>query len=182
MEIKDIKTPEDIVTFIHENIKYGWLDIENKEHIHEMKNLRRLYRTSTVEECLEHKIGTCLEQTNLTSYLLDQLGIPNKKFCSRVYEGENFNNLEAEERMHFFVLYYLNGKVYQIENINWETQGINEYNSEEEAIEDINSFFINQTHGKGRKVVEYKEIAPGLSVKELNLYINSLDKGGIQNE
>ena len=50
MSLEDIKTPEDILTFMNENIKYGWLDINNLEHIGNMKGFRSLYRTSSLDE------------------------------------------------------------------------------------------------------------------------------------
>lgn len=37
MQIKDIRTPEDILAFMVENIKYGWLDYNGQKHIGEMK-------------------------------------------------------------------------------------------------------------------------------------------------
>ena len=50
MKIDEIRTPEDILEFINNNIKYGWLDVNNEEHIGNMKNFRKLYRTSSIEE------------------------------------------------------------------------------------------------------------------------------------
>ena len=106
MEI-NIKTPEDILEFMKANIKYGWVDINNEEHIGNMKNFRRLYRTSTLDEVLEHGLGTCIEQVYLMHYLLDSIGIENRMFCTRVYEPNDFNDFDADERMHCFILYYL---------------------------------------------------------------------------
>ena len=114
MTVSEIKTPQDILEFMNEHIKYGWLDINNEEHIGNMKDFRKLYRTATLRETLEHGIGTCIEQVKLMSELLNIIGIPNKMFCTRVYEGRDFNNLEAEEHMHCFVLYYIYNKVFQI--------------------------------------------------------------------
>ena len=54
MTINEIKTPEDILEFMKEHIKYGWLDINNEEHINNLKNFRRLYRTASTIEVLEH--------------------------------------------------------------------------------------------------------------------------------
>ena len=176
MKIDEIKTPEDILEFMKSNIKYGWIDINNEEHIGNMKNFRRLYRTSTIEETLKHGLGTCIEQVNLMHTLLDKIRIPNKMFCTRIYEGEDFNNLEEEEHMHCFILYYLNNKVYQIEHPNWEKIGIYEFNSEEEAIKEINDYYVKMAKGKSRPVTEYFEVKPNLSFKEFNCYINSLDK------
>ena len=96
VKIEDIKSPEDILEFMKNNIKYGWIDINGEEHIGNMKNFRRLYRTSSIEEILSHGLGTCIEQVNLMSLLLTKLGIENKMFCTRVYEGKDFNNLDED--------------------------------------------------------------------------------------
>lgn len=176
MTIDNIKTPQDILDFMNENIKYGWLDINNEEHIGNMKNFRKLYRTSTLEETLEHGIGTCIEQVMLMKYLLDKINMPNKMFCTRIYEGKDFNNLEAEEHMHCFILYYDKNKVFQIEHPNWERIGIYEFNSEKEAIKKINDYYIEMAEGKARPVTEFFEVQPNISFKEFNEYINSLDK------
>lgn len=176
MTISDIKTPNDILSFMNDNIKYGWLDINNDEHINNMKEFRKLYRTSSIDETLEHKIGTCIEQVYLMHTLLNKINIPNKMFCTRVYEGKDFNDLEADEHMHCFLLYYLNDKVYQIEHPNWERIGIYEFDSEENAIEEINNYYVKKSGGVPRPITEFYEVEPGLSFKEFNEYINSLDK------
>ena len=175
MKLEEIKTPQDILKFMDEKIKYGWLDINNEEHIENMKNFRKLYRTSTANETLEHGIGTCIEQVKLMSILLNKINIPNKMFCTRVYEGKDFNNLEEEEHMHCFVLYYIDNKVFQIEHPNWEKIGIYEFNSEEEAIKEINDYYVKLAEGKSRPVTEFYDVEPNLSFKEFNEYINSLD-------
>ena len=69
MKLENIKTPEDILEFMKSNIKYGWLDKNNEEHIGNMKGFRSLYRTSSLEETLNHKIGTCIEQVYLMHIL-----------------------------------------------------------------------------------------------------------------
>ena len=175
MTMEKIKTPQDILDFMNKNIKYGWLDINNEEHIGNMKNFRKLYRTSTLEETLKHGIGTCIEQVMLMKYLLDRINIKNKMFCTRIYEGKDFNDLESEEHMHCFILYYDSGKVFQIEHPNWERIGIYEFNSEEEAIKEINDYYVKMAQGKSRPVTEFYEVQPNISFKEFNEYINSLD-------
>ena len=175
-EIDNIKTPKDILNFMDENIKYGWLDINNEEHIGNMKGFRKLYRISTLEETLEHGIGTCIEQVYLMKTLLDKIGMPNKMFCTRVYEGKDFNNLEAEEHMHCFLLYYDGNKVFQLEHPNGDKKGIHEFESEEKAIETINDYYVKMAEGKSRPVTEFFDVEPNLSFKEFNDYINSLDE------
>ena len=174
--IDNIKTPEDVLEFMNQNIKYGWLDIDGNEHIGNMKGFRRIYRTSTIDEVLKHGIGTCIEQVYLMSKLLNQINVPNKMFCTRIYEGKDFNNLEAEEHMHCFILYYEGDKVFQMEHPNWEKIGIYEYASEEEAIKTINDYYVKLVEGKSRPVTEFFDVKPNLSFKEFNEYINSLDE------
>ena len=176
MKINDIKTPDDILEFMKENIKYGWLDINNNEHIGNMKDFRKLYRTASIEETLKHKIGTCIEQVYLIKTLLDKINIKNKMFCTRIYESNDFNDLDKEEHMHCFVLYYLDNKVYHIEHPNFEKIGIYEYDSEEIAINKINEYYVNMSGGIPRPITEFYEVNPNLSFKEFNNYINSLDK------
>lgn len=176
MTLEELKTPKDILSFMNDNIKYGWLDINNKEHIGNMKEFRRLYRTSSIDEVLNHGIGTCIEQVYLMSFLLTKINIKNKMFCTRIYEGEDFNDLDSDEHMHCFLLYYIDGKVFQIEHPNWERIGIYEYESEEDAINKINAIYIKMSGGKARPVTEFFEVEKGLSFKEFNRYINSLDK------
>ena len=176
MTIKDIKNPNDVLEYMKENIRYGWLDINNEEHIGNLKGFRKLYRTASLDETLKHKFGTCVEQVVLMHTLLDSIGIDNKMFCTRIYEGEDFNNPEEDEHMHCFLLYYLNGKVYQIEHPNWERIGIYEFETETEAINKINDYYINMSGGITRPVTQFNEIPSQLTFKELNIYINSLDK------
>lgn len=171
----NIKTPEDILEFMKANIKYGWLDINNEEHIGTMKDFRRIYRTSTLDEVIEHGLGTCIEQVYLMKQLLTLIGIENKMFCTRVYEPNDFNNLDADERMHCFILYYLDGKVHQIEHPNPDRVGIYHFDSEEEAIKEINKIYEEMSGGIARPVTEFYDVEPGISFKDFNVYINNLD-------
>ena len=95
MSIDDIRTPEDILSFLDENIQYGYVDINGEKHINDLKGFRSLYRTSSLEDTLSTGVGTCIEQVNLMHVLLNKLNIPNRMFCTRVYEDNNFNNPNA---------------------------------------------------------------------------------------
>ena len=174
-KIENILTPEDIIMYMNDNFVYGWLDINNNKHIGNMKQFRRLYRTSSIDEILDNKLGTCIEQTYLMKLLLDRLNIQNKMFCTRIYEDENFDELDSDEHMHCFLLYYLNDKVYQLEHPNYLKMGIHEYSDEESAIKEINNYYINLSGGYARPVTEFKEVPSNLTFKEFNIYINGLD-------
>ncbi len=180
MSIDEIKTPQDILDFMNENIKYGWLDINNEEHIGNMKDFRKLYRTSSVQEVLSHGIGVCIEQVYLMHLLLCKINIPNKMFCTRIYEDENFNDLDADEHMHCFVLYYTDGMVHQIEHPNFERIGIYDFATEEEAIQKINDIYIEMSGGYARPVTEFFDVPNNYTFKDFNKYINDLDKKSLK--
>lgn len=173
-QIEDIKNIEDVFLYMKDNIRYGWLDIEKKLHIGNMKNFRRLYKTMTIDEILTTGSGTCIDQVKLMKYLLDKINIPNKMFCTRIYEPNDFADLEAEEHMHCFILCYQNNKVYHVEHPNWYNLGIHEYPDEITAINTINDYYINLSGGVSRPITEFYEIKDNLSFKEFNNYINSL--------
>lgn len=54
-KIDEITCPEDIFSWMEENVEYGWLDTEGNRHIREMKDFRKKYRTMSVEESMKQK-------------------------------------------------------------------------------------------------------------------------------
>ena len=174
--IDNIKNIDDVFEFMKDNIRYGWIDINNIIHIGNMKSFRRLYRTMTIDEILKYGIGTCIEQVNLMHFLLNKINIKNKMFATRIYETNDYNDLDSEEHMHCFILCYIDNYVYHIEHPNWYRIGIYKYNSEQEALDTINKYYIELSGGISRPITEFYEIRSNLSFKEFNNYINSLDK------
>ncbi len=175
MNIYQIKTPEDILNYMNENIDYGWIDNTGNKHLKSMKDFRKLYTTISIDDTIKNGIGCCIEQVNLMHYLLEKLHIKNKMFCCRIYEPDDYNNLEAEEHMHCFVLYYQNNKVYQIEHPNFYKIGIYEFENEQEAIDSIVKYYIELSGGKPRPTSEFFDVPIGISFKEFNNYINNLN-------
>lgn len=171
----NLKNIDDVLSFMKNNIRYGWLDINNNIHIGNMKNFRRLYRTLSVNEILEYGVGTCIEQVNLMNYLLNKINIKNKMFATRIYEPNDFNNLNEEEHMHCFILCYINNKVYHIEHPNFYKIGIYVYNSEKEALNKINKHYVDLSGGISRPITEFYKVKENISFKEFNNYINDLD-------
>ena len=140
-----------------------------------MKNFRKLYRTMSIEQTLKYGIGTCIEQVYLMSYLLGNINIKNKMFATRIYEPNDYDEMDKEEHMHCFILCYVDDKIYHIEHPNWYSIGIYEYKSEKEAIEKINKYYIDLSGGISRPVTEFYKVETNISFKEFNNYINSLD-------
>ena len=173
--INKINNINDVLTFMNNHIRYGWMDINGKIHIGNMKGFRSLYRTLSIDEILKYGIGTCIEQVNLMHYLLNKINIKNKMFATRIYEPNDFNKLDEEEHMHCFVLCYIGNKIYHIEHPNWYKMGIYEYKSEKEAVKKINSYYVELSGGTSRPVTEFYKVNPNISFKEFNSYINNLD-------
>lgn len=172
MDLNKIKCSQDVYQFMNDNIEYGWIDINGNKHLNTMKEFRRIYRTMSIDEILEYKIGTCIDQVNLMHYLLNKINIKNKMYCCRIFEPDDYGNLEEEEHMHCFVLFYENNKVYHMEHPNFEKKGIYEYNSEDEAIKTIVDYYIKLRGGKDSPTKEFYEVPVGISFKEFNKYIN----------
>lgn len=173
--IKSIKTKEDVLTFMKNNIRYGWIDNNNNIHIGNMKNFRKLYRTLSIKEILKYGIGTCIDQVKLMNYLLNSINIKNKMFATRIYEPNDFNKINEEEHMHCFILCYINNKVYHLEHPNWYKIGIYEYQNEKEALKKINDYYIEISNGQPRPITEFYEVKSNITFKEFNNYINSLE-------
>ena len=93
MELNEIKCAQDVYQFLEDNIEYGWIDINGQKHLNTMKEFRRIYRTMSIKEILEHKIGTCIEQVNLMHYLLNKINVKNKMYCCRIFEPDDYGNL-----------------------------------------------------------------------------------------
>ena len=173
--IEKIKTPEDILQFM-DNIRYGYVDSNNEIHLNTLKGFRKTYITLSIKDILKYKVGTCIEQVFLMKYLLDMINVKNKMFCTRIYEPNIFDDLNAEEHMHCFILYYINDRVYHIEHPNPDKVGIYEYKDEEDALKRINDYYVNISEGVPRPVTEFFCVDEGLTFNEFNRYINSLDK------
>lgn len=172
MNIEQIKTSRDVYKFMTENIEYGWLDYNGEKHIRTMKDFRRMYRTLSIDQILDVKLGTCIDQVYLMHYLLDKINVKNKMFCCRIFEPDDYGEFEEEEHMHCFILYFENGKVYHMENPNFERKGIYEYDSEENAIDGIVKYYIELRGGKESPTKEFFKVDPGISFQEFNKYIN----------
>lgn len=173
--ISKIRSINDVFSFMENNIRYGWLDINKNIHIGNMKNFRKLYRTMTIDEILRYGIGTCIDQVYLMHYILNNIGIKNKMFATRIYEPDDFDDLTKEEHIHCFILCYVNDKVYHIEHPNWYEKGIYEYKNEDKALKTINEYYVKLSNGISRPITEFYDVKPNMSFKEFNCYINRLN-------
>lgn len=167
----EIKTPEELMTFMNINIEYGWVDKIGEKHLNSLRGFRENYRISSIDEMINTGLGTCIEQAKMIKDFFDRMGIENKLYYHRSYETEE--NFNKEVRMHCFVLFNYNGSWYHFEHSNKPKRGIHKYESVESAIEEITSGF--DEHGDIRKLTEIDSIPDGLTFKEFNNFVNEFD-------
>jgi len=175
IDLQGAHTPRDLLAWLDGHIGYGWGG-GGRAALGGMKGFRRGYRTLSVEEILGHGVGTCIDQVWLIHLALDQLGIPNKMFCCRIFEPDNYGELEEEEHMHCFSLCQWQGQTLHIEHPNVSRKGIWTYPDETTAVRAIEDYYIELRGGKKSPTTEFFTVEPGLSFRQFNAYINSLDR------
>lgn len=169
----DIENEIELLDYMNKNILYGWKDETGEIYLDTMKDFKTLYRTSSVQETIKNRVGTCIEQTRMEKAFFDRMGIPCKMFCLRSYGIEEQKSENV--RMHCFILFEKNGKVYHFEHSNPLIPGIYAYDKEEEALENITAYYQNRDNGKTRKLSEFHEVPEGLSFQEFNEYLDGLN-------
>ena len=173
MVIYDLETPQELLEYMNDEIRYGWLDNNNNEHIDTMKNYKKHYRTLSLKGIFTNKLGTCIEQTLIEMTVMENQNIPYKAYCLRSYEDD----LKiVDPKMHCFLLYFQKDKCYHFEHSNPEVRGIHKYNNEEDALKEILAYYKIRDNGKTRQLIEIHEIPSGLSWQEWNLYLDDLAK------
>lgn len=172
MDKESIRSPQDVFDWMEEHIEYGWIDVNGEKHMREMKGFRKLYRTMSIEEILKYGMGTCIEQVFLMYELLTRIGVRSQMYCCRIYEPDDYGNLEEDEHMHCFLLYFEKERVYHMEHPNIEKKGIFEYASEEQAVRAIVDYYVALRGGKQSPTTRFNDVPSGLSFKEFNAYIN----------
>lgn len=175
LDLQESQTPQDLLIWLDEHISYGWLDEAGVVH-EDMKGFRRAYRTMSLEKILTYGVGTCIEQVWLIHLALDQMAIPNKMFCCRIFEPDDFGELEEEEHMHCFSLCQWQGETLHIEHPHVARKGIWAYSDESTAVRAIEDYYIELRGGKKSPTTEFFTVEPGLSFQQFNAYINSLDR------
>src|SRR5574344_207573 len=118
---------EDVLDYMNKNIDYDYIDINGNKHKRELKNFRNIYKIASVEDTIKSGLGTCIEQVELMNYLCKKMNFETKKYCTGIYEPNNFKDMEAEKHLHCFLLVFKDNLVYHIEHPNMYNIGIFEY-------------------------------------------------------
>ena len=132
-DFEKIKNPEDLLSFMKDNISYGFVgkdDAEVYTYDDEFnENMSKSYKLQTPEELLESKHGVCWDQVELERHWFSKNGYDYKTFFAW-FAKEEKNNLPT----HTFLAYNKDDKWYWFENSFEAERGIHEYDSLDELI------------------------------------------------
>ena len=168
--LSDIKTPEELLTFMSKNILYGYLSKEGKiyyqDDINFANDFSKNYILESEQDILKTKVGNCF----------DQVEFERNWFIKNNYEFKTFFmmvmlNYPNNYPMHSFLLYKdkLSNKWFYFENAAFKYRGIKEFLNINAAIsyvkkwyeEDINNDFKDKIILK-----EYKKVEPHVNLEE----------------
>ena len=166
-----IRTPEDLFDYMELYITHGWIDINGKSHEHSLEGIRDIYRINSLEQILKSGLGTCIEQTLLEHFVLDNLGIENKILVDYSPESNSSDNV----KLHVFCAYKLKNYsgYYYFEHANKKRKGIHVY-------WDFNSLCEEYLRDRNttRILTEIPDIPVGYSLNEFIEYVNSFKNIG----
>ena len=135
MNINDVKTPEELITFLDENISYGVIDRNgNRLHDSSKKEFQDVcnkdWKVRPVFKILDDGIGHCYDQVEVERYWFEQNGYMVKTFWVTAYQEEIKNSGFS----HTYLIYKDNEKWKLFEHSDYNNKGIYEFNSLIEAI------------------------------------------------
>ena len=135
MNILDsINTPEELLEYMNNNIKYGFVGKNGKKYYDmyssEWNDWHDECFVQTAEEVIESKTGTCWDQVELERAWFEKNNYKYKTIYSW-FEVNRPNSLPT----HTFLIYEKDNKWYWFEHAFEAFKGIHEFNSAEEAID-----------------------------------------------
>lgn len=155
----DVNTPEELMEFMNQYIKYGWIGKDNKIRIACMDDFVEQYRMSTLEEVFEIGVGICFEQVALEQEFFNRQKIETKAYC-----------IFTTHMCHAFLMYKNENMFYKFEHSSFKSRGIYSYKSENKLLNaEIQSFCIRH-HIKNvekLKVVQYDKIKEHSTIKDV---------------
>lgn len=135
-EFEKVSTPEELLSFLQHNVRYGFVGKNKKVYTHgdtEMgTDFQTEYRLQSPEELLESGHGVCWDTVEFERRWLTDHG----------YQPETYFMMFAKEGgtdlpTHTFVTFERDSKWYWFEHAFADQEGIHEYADREELIEDV---------------------------------------------
>ncbi len=185
MKYEDIKTPKELLDFMKENIKYGF--VSNTGKVYDNPNSieweNDWYSNCIVqdgESLLKTKYGTCWDQVEFErKWFLEHNYIFKTIFIW--FEVNKPNNLPT----HTFLIYEENNRYFWFEHSFYDYRGIHEFESYEDAIEYVKKEQLKYTvNSKLANTNDYKyivayEFSKPLTKFNVDDYISHVTKNKI---
>jgi len=173
---ENIKTPAELLTYMQENIEYGFVGKDNNK-IYSPKNsdwgigdaFPKEYFLQSPEQLLESKYGTCWDQTELE----------RDWFLKNNYEFKTFiamfdKEISQKSPAHTFLAYKNKDKWNWFENALDKKNGIHEFENINDLINEVKEEISNNAANNGAteaemkkfKLSEYKTPKYGCSTEE----------------
>ena len=177
-EYNKISNLDELMDWMDNNIKYGYIDINGNIHDNELQGLRELFITRDAKSAVESGYGTCIEQAKIIDEKLKQFGYETYTYCS---SSGPLNALITDHsaRMHSFILAVKDNKCVYFEHANTQRRGIHNFDSIDQAIDFIkgvykdNEYFVLHLTGY---------IPEGLNFDQLVNYVNIAEIVNINNK
>lgn len=134
MDFDKINSPQELLNFMSNNIKYGFVGKNGKKYTNQdSEDWNDWYEqclVQTGDQVLNTKVGTCWDQVEL-----ERLWFENHNYEIKTIFIWFEINYENDYPTHTFLLYKKNNKWYWFENSFESCRGIHEFNTIEEAVE-----------------------------------------------
>ena len=176
--IENIKSPEELLNYMDNNISYGFIGKNGNKYTNmfseEWNDWYNEYYLQNGDEVLNSKIGTCWDQVELERLWFEKHNYKYKTIFIWFEVGR-----ECNLPTHTFLIYEKDNKYYWFEHSFEAQKGIHEFNNEEDAIEFVKSKQIEYTKMNNKDIsdedmktlvaYEYSKPSSHLSVDE---YLN----------
>lgn len=162
MKYEDVKTPTQLLKYMDENIKYGFVDDDGQEHTPSNNNFqeecKKKWRLSSPERLIKVKYGHCWDQVELEREWFEDNGYIVHTFY--IWFELPYNNSYST---HTYLIFEMDGKYHYFEHSDFSNKGIHTFLTLKDAINYQRQKHIE--HNEKRNIIN-KEILDGLCVYE----------------
>lgn len=181
MNFNDIQNPQELLSYMIENVIYGFVGKNKKIYddteSDEWYDWYQECSVQTGEEILKTNVGTCWDQVEL-----ERLWFKNHKYDFKTifiyFEVDHENTYPT----HSFLLFYEDSKWCWFEHAFGDFEGIYKFDTFNDALNDVKRAFLNRAIETGAatindkrliKCYEYDELTKSLSVDEYMSHVTN---------
>lgn len=159
-EVLDLKTPDDLWHYMHENIKYGWTNKKGEFREYGDPRMMEEYYFHSPEETVDRQSGLCGDQVLLEKMWFDHHKIENH-IVSFGFKDEKGKRIGGG---HTFLVYKDNDKFYYFENAFMPCANIVEFDDFNELVGTAIAMYLLCTNNKDKTDKIFTTIDGNLSI------------------